>query len=98
MHVLFLELCFARRLLIRRLSLVAIAMEDFDAKQVFSAHSASDAEGDDVVRNDSGVSRELDELYGALGRALFEKTKGIEELYLLAPDIYLAIERMESGR
>lgn len=46
--------------------------------------------------NNPSFDSQLDELYAQLGRVLFDKTKGIEEYYLLAPELYLAIERIES--
>lgn len=55
----------------------------------------------DVEESSSGTSKpsrdeQLEELYAQLGRVLFERTKGIEEYYLLAPELYLAIERIDS--
>lgn len=68
-------------------------LKNLDAQQNSSARTASAAE-DSSRAKDSDA--QLDVLYARLGKLLFDKTKGIEEYYLLAPELYLAIERATS--
>lgn len=62
----------------------------------FSEDSSALAEArlDDAIG--SSRDEQLEGLYAQLGRVLFERTKGVEEYYLLAPELFLAIERIDS--